>query len=57
MKRITVKYSVIIISMIMMVTSLVSIMIAPTNDLMMFGLWSFLGWSTLACILITTIKN
>jgi hypothetical protein len=57
MKRITLKYTVIILSMIMMVTSLVAIMIAPTNDLMLFSMWSFLGWSSLGCILITTIKN
>jgi hypothetical protein len=57
MKRISLKYTVIIFSMIMMICSLVAIMIAPTNDLLIFSMWSFLGWSSLGCILITTIKN
>jgi hypothetical protein len=38
-----------IIGMIGMVTSLVGIFISPTNDALLLSMWSFIGFSLLAC--------
>jgi hypothetical protein len=52
----TLYYSVVVFSLIMMTVSLVALFIADSNDQLMGATWSFLGWSTLGSILICSRK-
>jgi hypothetical protein len=45
------------IGMIGMVTSLIGIFISVTNDSLLLSLWSFIGFSLLACSVLLVDKN